>query len=74
MLRAFTILYSNKKLLNKYKKPIPKTWEELYNTTNYIVEEEKKLNHTSLLGFTGLFGGNNYFILFFFYLYVFFFF
>jgi len=46
-------------LLAKYDKPIPKTWEELYTTANYIVGEEKKANNTNLLGFTGLFGSNN---------------
>jgi len=54
--RSSTALYSNKKLLNRYNKRIPQTWEELYNTTNYIVEEERKLNNTRLLGLTGLFG------------------
>jgi len=53
--RILSVLYSNKKLMDKYNKPPPKTWEELYNTTSYILEEEKKLNHTSLLGYTGLF-------------------
>ncbi|ORX86176.1 periplasmic binding protein-like II [Anaeromyces robustus] len=57
--RSFTVLYSNKKLLKDYNKSIPKTWEELLNTTNYILEEERNKGHTSLLGLTGLFGDDS---------------
>jgi len=54
----YTILYSNMVLLNKYKKRIPKTWEELYNTAKYIIEKEKELNNTDLIGYNGLLIGN----------------
>jgi len=51
----YTILYSNEKLLNKYNKSIPKTWNELLTTAKYILEEEKKLNNTNIIGYNGLF-------------------
>ncbi|ORY37734.1 periplasmic binding protein-like II [Neocallimastix californiae] len=38
-----TSLIYNKDLLNKYKKSVPKTWEELIETAKYIINEEKKL-------------------------------
>jgi ABC-type glycerol-3-phosphate transport system substrate-binding protein len=37
-------LYSNMSLLNKYNQTIPKTWDELINTTNYIYERESQLD------------------------------
>jgi len=39
-------LYSNRDLLNKYQKEIPKTWYDLISTSKYIFEEEKKYNNT----------------------------
>eukprot|EP00833_Pecoramyces_ruminatium_P013756 jgi/Orpsp1_1/1187788/evm.model.d7180000060183.1 len=49
-------LYSNKILLDKYNKTIPKTWEELINTSKYILSEERRLyNNTSLIAYNGLF-------------------
>jgi len=45
-------------LLNKYEKKIPKTWEELIETSKLFLREEKKQNNTDLIGFTGLFSGN----------------
>jgi len=54
--RAFTALYSNIELLEKYDKRPPKTWEELIDTANYIYDEEKKLNDTfELTKFAGMF-------------------
>eukprot|EP00833_Pecoramyces_ruminatium_P006823 jgi/Orpsp1_1/1180855/evm.model.c7180000074881.1 len=50
-----SVLFSNTKYLNKYKKRIPKTWDELINTTKYIINEERKLNNTELSGYNGLF-------------------
>ncbi|KAL6613001.1 hypothetical protein U3516DRAFT_520519, partial [Neocallimastix sp. 'constans'] len=35
----FTLLYSNRKLLNIYKKNIPTTWNELLETASYILEK-----------------------------------
>ncbi|ORY37851.1 periplasmic binding protein-like II [Neocallimastix californiae] len=57
----YTILYSNEKLLNKYNKSIPKTWNELLTTAKYILEEEKKLNNTNIIGYNGLFHLYEYF-------------
>jgi len=37
----YTVLYSNTDLLKKYNKEIPKTWDELYSTGKYIMEEKK---------------------------------
>ncbi|KAG4094834.1 periplasmic binding protein-like II [Neocallimastix lanati (nom. inval.)] len=37
-------LYANKSLLEKYKRSIPETWDELIETTNYIYERESKVN------------------------------
>jgi len=59
LVRSFTVLYSNKKLIEKYNISPPKTWEELYNATNYIVEEERKANNTNIIGLTGLFDSND---------------
>ncbi|ORX45738.1 periplasmic binding protein-like II [Piromyces finnis] len=50
-----TGLYSNKVLLNKYEKRVPKTWEELKETAKYILEEEKKVNNTNLIPYNGIF-------------------
>jgi trehalose/maltose transport system substrate-binding protein len=36
------IMYYRKDLLDKYKKPVPATWEELYETAKYIQDEERK--------------------------------
>jgi len=45
-------------LLNKYNKTIPTTWDELIETGEYILDEEKKINNDSnLIGFNGLFPG-----------------
>ncbi|OUM58475.1 hypothetical protein PIROE2DRAFT_16237, partial [Piromyces sp. E2] len=37
----YSVLYSNSKLLDKYNKTIPKTWDELITTSQYITENEK---------------------------------
>ncbi|OUM63096.1 hypothetical protein PIROE2DRAFT_10454 [Piromyces sp. E2] len=37
----YDMLYCNKKLLDYYEKDTPKTWFELYDTSKYIVSEEK---------------------------------
>jgi len=39
-------LFSNQKLLSKYGKDVPKTWDELMSTSKYIYEEEKKKDNT----------------------------
>jgi len=43
--------------LEKYGKSIPKTWDQLYETGKYILEEERKKNNTDLIGFNSLFSG-----------------
>ncbi|ORX80195.1 periplasmic binding protein-like II [Anaeromyces robustus] len=48
------VLYSNIEYLNKYNKTAPKTWDELIDTTKYILNEERKLNNNELTGFHGL--------------------
>jgi len=47
------VLCSNQELLNKYNKRIPVTWNELLETSKYIIREERKLNNTKLIGFNG---------------------
>jgi len=37
-------LYSNKGLLKKYNKTVPKTWDELIDTANFIYENESNNN------------------------------
>ncbi|ORX34621.1 periplasmic binding protein-like II [Piromyces finnis] len=49
-----SVLYSNKKLLDKYGEKVPKTWDELIKTSKYIMEEEKKLNNTDIISYNGL--------------------
>ena len=44
------VLYYRKDLLEKYKKSVPKTWEELEATSALIVEKEKAAN-PKLVGF-----------------------
>jgi len=39
-------LYSNIKYLKKYNKTIPKTWNEMMDTGEYILNREKELNKT----------------------------
>ncbi|ORX79252.1 periplasmic binding protein-like II [Anaeromyces robustus] len=53
------VLYSNKKLLSKYNKEVPKTWEDLLETAKYILNEERKLNNTDLIGYNGLFNDSD---------------
>jgi len=52
------MLYSNNILLRKYKKPVPKTWDEMIETAKYILDEEKKLNNTDLVGYNGSYNGS----------------
>ncbi|ORX83189.1 periplasmic binding protein-like II [Anaeromyces robustus] len=55
----YTALYSNKALLKKYNRRIPKTWEELMETSKYIMDEEKNLNNTELMTYNGLFSDDD---------------
>jgi len=47
-------------LLDKYQKSIPKTWDELKNTTKYILEQE---NNPELIGYNGFLDGKNIIII-----------
>ncbi|ORX83229.1 periplasmic binding protein-like II [Anaeromyces robustus] len=49
---AYSMLYSNYILLDKYNKTIPKTWDELIETSKYIIEQE---NDPNLIAYNGLF-------------------
>ncbi|ORX42187.1 periplasmic binding protein-like II [Piromyces finnis] len=53
LLLKYTILYSNKILLNKYDEKIPKTWDQMLATGKRILEEERKNNNYDLIGFNG---------------------
>jgi len=53
----YSSLYSNNDLLKKYNKSVPKTWDELITTGKFIMDEEKKLNNTDLIGYNGMFDG-----------------
>ncbi|ORX87141.1 hypothetical protein BCR32DRAFT_11612 [Anaeromyces robustus] len=52
-------MFSNMNYLNKYNKPIPRTWDELIETAEFILKEEKeKYNNTEIIGYNGLFPDN----------------
>ena len=57
MTLGYTVLYYNKKLLDRYGKRAPKTWDELIETSLEIKEKEKKLGNIYLTEFNGLFNG-----------------
>ncbi|ORX79253.1 periplasmic binding protein-like II [Anaeromyces robustus] len=46
--------YSNIALLTSYNKTVPETWDELIETSKYILEKEREKNNTSLIGYNGL--------------------
>ncbi|KAL6590477.1 periplasmic binding protein-like II [Neocallimastix californiae] len=50
-----TLLYYNQEYLDKYNKELPKTWDDLIETGQYILNEEKKLNNTDFVPYNGLF-------------------
>ncbi|ORX82376.1 periplasmic binding protein-like II [Anaeromyces robustus] len=51
---SYNALYANEILLDKYNKRIPKTWDELIETSKEILEKEKLLNNTEIVGYNGL--------------------
>ncbi|ORX87619.1 hypothetical protein BCR32DRAFT_147409 [Anaeromyces robustus] len=51
---SYSVLFSNKILLDRYNKSVPKTWDELILTSKEILNEEKKLNNTNLIAYNGL--------------------
>jgi len=52
----YSVFYSNKKLLNIYNKRIPKLWDELIETSKYILRKEKEKG-SNIIGYNGLFTG-----------------
>jgi len=54
MFMTYEVLYSNTTILDKYNKPIPKTWDELIDICKYILEKEKDTN-PELICYNGLF-------------------
>jgi len=46
-------LFSNKELLDKYHKRVPKTWEELLETGKEIIKREREENNTEIVGYNG---------------------
>jgi trehalose/maltose transport system substrate-binding protein len=58
---AFTdagVLYYRKDLLDKYNKPVPKTWPELAETAKFIMDKERAAGNKDMWGF--VFQGNAY--------------
>ncbi|OUM63392.1 hypothetical protein PIROE2DRAFT_10116 [Piromyces sp. E2] len=56
----FVVLYTNDKYIDKYNRTIPTTWEELLETSKYILKEEEKHGNTNILAFNGLFNENEF--------------
>ncbi|KAL6630729.1 periplasmic binding protein-like II, partial [Neocallimastix sp. 'constans'] len=51
---SYDVLYCNMDLLEKYDKAIPETWDELIETSIYIMDREKD-NDKDLISFNGLY-------------------
>jgi len=49
-------LYSNKRLLEKHHRNVPKTWKEMIETSEYILNEERKENNTEIVLYNGILG------------------
>ncbi|OUM58847.1 hypothetical protein PIROE2DRAFT_15776 [Piromyces sp. E2] len=58
VITTYSVLYSNTKLLGKYNKTIPETWDEFLETGSYIVSEEKKANN-KISGYNSIFGDSD---------------
>ena len=43
--------------LTKYEKDVPKTWDELIETAEYILKREREENNPELICYNGLFDG-----------------
>jgi len=50
-----SVLFSNNELLQRYDKPIPKTWDQLIEITQYILNKEKEKGNTDISGYAPLF-------------------
>jgi len=53
------VLYSNIAYLERYNKEVPKTWDELFETGKYILEQERQKNN-NLVGYNGYFTSNSF--------------
>jgi len=49
----YRVLYSNSKLLEEYGKILPKTWDEMLNIGEKILNEERKKGNNDLIGYNG---------------------
>jgi len=49
------VLYSNLAYLEKYHKRVPITWDELIETAQYIMDQERQNNNSDLIGYNGFF-------------------
>lgn len=64
MTQFYSVLFSNKKLLKQYNKPVPKTWDELIKTSKYILKQERRYNNnTELIGYNGAFDSKYIYII-----------
>jgi len=52
-----SVLFANKKLLLRYGMSIPRTWEQLIHTAQYIIDQEENAGNKNLIGYNGLFPG-----------------
>ncbi|OUM69280.1 hypothetical protein PIROE2DRAFT_57498 [Piromyces sp. E2] len=55
----YGIMLYRKDLLEKYKKEVPKTWDQLEETVLDILKEEHKNGNKNLDGYAGQFASNN---------------
>jgi len=58
LILIISVFFSNKNYLQKYDKPIPKTWDQLIETTEFILDQEKKMGN-ELNGYAALFPPNS---------------
>ncbi|ORX65346.1 periplasmic binding protein-like II, partial [Anaeromyces robustus] len=47
------VLFSNRELIDKYNQTLPKTWNELIDSAEYIVEKEKEIGNNDIIGYIG---------------------
>ncbi|ORX64251.1 periplasmic binding protein-like II [Anaeromyces robustus] len=48
------VLYYNEELLRNYNKSVPKTWDELIETSKFIMEQEKTTNNSEIISYNPL--------------------
>jgi len=59
LLIYYSLLFSNNIYLQRYNMEVPRTWDQLIDTTSYILSEEQKRGNKDLTGYTALFPDNN---------------